>query len=361
MTLATLTLNLSMIAIVDGHSKPACDTIFFLISYGWQSLMTDNIPENAVEIDALSKIYVAQNGEPATPALNGVSLNIPRGSFFGLLGPNGAGKSTLINILAGLVTRTSGAARIWGYDIETKMRAARRSIGIVPQELNVDPFFTPQESLELQAGLYGVLANARRTEEILDAVGLLGKADAYSRTLSGGMRRRLLVAKAMVHSPPVLVLDEPTAGVDVELRRQLWGYVQELNSRGTTILLTTHYLKEAEELCDQIAIIGEGNLITCEPTSTLLQKLDAKEMTVTVSEVLSHVPDALKHYNVELQNHQRLRFCYPPSKTDSGKILSAIQQAGLSVNDVVTKEAELEDIFISLTTSSSSGEPNSGA
>ena len=321
--------------------------------------MTENSSENAVEIDTLSKTYVVKNGEVATPALNRVSLNIPTGSFFGLLGPNGAGKSTLINILAGLVTRTSGAARIWGYDIEQNMRAARRSIGVVPQELNVDPFFTPRESLELQAGLYGVPANVRRTEEILSAVGLLSKADVYSRTLSGGMRRRLLVAKALVHSPPVLVLDEPTAGVDVELRRQLWSYVQELNANGTTILLTTHYLKEAEELCDQIAIISEGNLITCEPTSTLLQKLDAKEMIVTVSEVLLCVPDLLKHYNVELQSPQQLRFCYPPSKTDSGKILNSIQQAGLNVNDVVTKEVELEDIFISLTTPSSSDEKGS--
>ena len=321
--------------------------------------MTENSSENAVEIDTLSKTYVVKNGEVATPALNRVSLNIPTGSFFGLLGPNGAGKSTLINILAGLVTRTSGAARIWGYDIEQNMRAARRSIGVVPQELNVDPFFTPRESLELQAGLYGVPANVRRTEEILSAVGLLSKADVYSRTLSGGMRRRLLVAKALVHSPPGLVLDEPTAGVDVELRRQLWSYVKELNANGTTILLTTHYLKEAEELCDQIAIISEGNLITCEPTSTLLQKLDAKEMIVTVSEVLLCVPDLLKHYNVELQSPQQLRFCYPPSKTDSGKILNSIQQAGLNVNDVVTKEVELEDIFISLTTPSSSDEKGS--
>jgi ABC-2 type transport system ATP-binding protein len=316
--------------------------------------MTENSIENAVEIDALSKTYVAQNDEITTPALNSVSLNVPRGSFFGLLGPNGAGKSTLINILAGLVTRTSGAARIWGYDIEANMRAARRSIGVVPQELNVDPFFTPRESLELQAGLYGVPTNVRRTKEILSAVGLTSKADVYSRTLSGGMRRRLLVAKALVHSPPVLVLDEPTAGVDVELRRQLWSYVQELNANGTTILLTTHYLKEAEDLCDQIAIISEGNLITCEPTSTLLQKLDAKEMIVTVNEVLLSVPDLLKHYNVELPSPQQLRFCYPPSKTDSGKILNSIQQAGLSVNDVVTKEVELEDIFISLTTPRSS-------
>jgi ABC-2 type transport system ATP-binding protein len=361
MTLASLTTLPVNDSDCRGTFKAHMLYCFLLIFYGWQNLMTENIPENAVEIDALSKIYAAQNGEITTPALNGVTLNVLRGSFFGLLGPNGAGKSTLINILAGLVTRTAGSARIWGYDIESKMRAARRSIGIVPQELNVDPFFTPRESLELQAGLYGVPAKARRTEKILDAVGLLSKADAYSRTLSGGMRRRLLVAKAMVHSPPVLVLDEPTAGVDVELRRQLWAYLQELSSQGTTILLTTHYLKEAEELCDQIAIIGEGNLITCEPTSTLLQKLDAKEMTVTVSEVLLHVPDLLKHYNVELQSHHRLRFCYPPSKIDSGKILSAVQQAGLNVNDVITKEVELEDIFISLTTSSSSSGPDGGA
>lgn len=316
--------------------------------------MTENSPENAVEIDALSKTYMAQNGEITLPALNSISINVPKGSFFGLLGPNGAGKSTLINILAGLVTRSSGAARVWGYDIESNMRAARRSIGIVPQELNVDPFFTPRESLELQAGLYGVPAHVRRTDEILSAVGLINKADVYSRTLSGGMRRRLLVAKALVHSPPVLVLDEPTAGVDVELRRQLWSYVKELNARGTTILLTTHYLKEAEELCDQIAIISEGNLITCESTITLLQKLDAKEMIVTINEVLSDVPDLLKHYNVELKSPKQLRFCYTPSKTDSGKILNSIQRAGLNVNDLVTKESELEDIFISLTTTSSS-------
>jgi len=313
--------------------------------------MIENAPENAVETVDLSKVYASQNGAVATPALNGVSLNIPRGSFFGLLGPNGAGKSTLINILAGLVVRSSGEARIWGYDIDADMRAARRCIGIVPQELNIDPFFTPRESIELQAGLYGVPAKARRTNEILDAVGLLDKADAYARTLSGGMRRRLLVAKAMVHSPPVLVLDEPTAGVDVKLRRQLWAYVRELNAQGTTVLLTTHYLEEAEQLCDRIAIIDHGNLITCEPTNSLLQKLDAKEMTVTVGEELAQIPEPLSPFNVELQPGQRLRFCYPPSKTHSGEILNAIQAAGLSVIDVVTKEAELEDIFLSLTSS----------
>lgn len=311
--------------------------------------MTQNIPENAVQTINLSKVYAPVNGVQQKPALNGVSLEIPRGSFFGLLGPNGAGKSTLINILAGLVIRSSGQALIWDYDIEKDMRAARRCIGIVPQELNVDPFFTPRESLELQAGLYGVPSAARRTDEILDAVGLLDKADVYSRTLSGGMRRRLLVAKAMVHSPPVLVLDEPTAGVDVSLRRQLWSYVRELNAMGTTVLLTTHYLEEAEELCDSIAIIDQGNLITCESTSALLRRLDAKEITVTIGEELAQIPEALKRYNVELQYGPRLRFCYPPSKTNSGEILSAIQDAGLSVTDVVTKEAELEDIFLSLT------------
>ncbi len=317
--------------------------------------MKKTTSKNAVEIENLSKTYLHQNSTSTSPALNKVSLRVPGGSFFGLLGPNGAGKSTLINILAGLVTLTSGAARIWGYDIETNMRAARRSIGVVPQELNVDPFFTPRESLELQAGLYGVPSNARKTDEILKAVGLLSKADVYSRTLSGGMRRRLLVAKAMVHSPPVLVLDEPTAGVDVELRHQLWTYVQELNARGTTILLTTHYLKEAEELCDQIAILKEGNLIACEPTSLLLKKLDSKEMIVTIRETLTCVPKLMKQYKAELQSPQKLRFCYTPSKTDSGKILSVIYQAGLNVSDVVTKEVELEDIFISLTTPSFSG------
>lgn len=308
--------------------------------------------DNAVQTINLSKIYASVNGASPKPALDKISLNIPRGSFFGLLGPNGAGKSTLINILAGLVIPTSGEARIWDYDIETDMRAARRSIGIVPQELNVDPFFTPRESLELQAGLYGVPASARRSDEILEAVGLLDKADAYARTLSGGMRRRMLVAKAMVHSPPVLVLDEPTAGVDVNLRRQLWSYVRHLNEQGTTVLLTTHYLEEAEQLCDTIAIIDHGKLITCEATESLLRKLDAKEMTVTVSEDLSFIPETLKHFNVELKSNQRLRICYPPSKTNSGEILGAITEAGLSVTDLVTKEAELEDIFLSLTSTS---------
>ena len=226
--------------------------------------------EYAVEITDLNKTYIGNANQPPKQALSNINLNIPTGSFFGLLGPNGAGKSTIINIMAGLVIKSSGDVKVCGYDIEKQMRQARSSIGVVPQELNIDPFFSPREILEVQAGLFGVPKVQRRTNEILKAVRLYDKADAYARTLSGGMRRRLLVAKALVHSPPVLVLDEPTAGVDVELRQQLWSYVRQLREEGTTILLTTHYLEEAEELCDQIAIINKGALVTCQATDCLL-------------------------------------------------------------------------------------------
>ena len=311
--------------------------------------MSANVPENAVETVDLCKTYRADGGQPPRQALKDVTLNIPRGSFFGLLGPNGAGKSTLINILAGLVIRTSGEARVWGFDIDRDMRAARRAIGVVPQELNIDPFFTPRELLELQAGLYGVAKADRRTDEILAAVGLTEQAEAYARTLSGGMRRRLLVAKAMIHGPLVLVLDEPTAGVDIDLRRQLWTYVRAMNARGTTVLLTTHYLEEAQALCDRIAIINHGRLIACDTTEALLRRLDAKEMAVTLSADIDAVPGELSAFNVELRNARQLVFHYPPSKTHSGEILAAVQRAGLTVIDLVTREADLEDIFLRLT------------
>ena len=305
--------------------------------------------ENAVETIDLSKTYPGRRGHPPVRALKDVTLSVPAGSFFGLLGPNGAGKSTLINILAGLVVRTSGEARIWGYDIDRDMRAARRAIGVVPQELNIDPFFTPRELLDVQAGLYGVAKAERRTDEILAAVGLTRQADAYARSLSGGMRRRLLVGKAMVHSPPVLVLDEPTAGVDVELRRQLWAYVRRLKDAGVTVLLTTHYLEEAQALCDRIAIINHGRLIACDTTDALLRRLDAKELAVTVAEAIIAVPESLARFNVELVRPGRLVFHYPPSKIDSGEILLALRDAGLTVTDLTTREAELEDIFLQLT------------
>ncbi|MBE0533244.1 MAG: ABC transporter ATP-binding protein [Rhodospirillales bacterium] len=304
---------------------------------------------NAVETSALCKTYRGSRHRPPHPALIDVSLAIPRGSFFGLLGPNGAGKSTLINILAGLVIKTSGTVSISGHDIDTQTRATRRAIGVVPQELNIDPFFTPRELLEVQAGLYGVPASKRRSDEILDLVELGDKANAYTRTLSGGMRRRLLVAKAMVHSPDVLVLDEPTAGVDIDLRRRLWVAVRELNMRGTTVLLTTHYLEEAQALCDRIAIIDAGRVIACDTTQGLLHRIDAKEMTVTVDIDLLTVPIALSRFDPELKDGRQLVFRYPPSRTDSGQILAAIGEAGLRVVDINTREAELEDIFLSLT------------
>ena len=303
----------------------------------------------AIETENLCKTYSGAGGGGGHEALRDVSLAVPRGAFFGLLGPNGAGKSTLINILAGLVIKTSGAVRVWGHDIEAEMRSARSAIGVVPQELNIDPFFTPREMLDLQAGLYGVPKKMRRTDAILEAVGLSAQANAYARTLSGGMRRRLLVAKAMVHTPPVLVLDEPTAGVDVELRRQLWDHVRALNAAGTTILLTTHYLEEAEALCNTIAIINRGRLIACEAKDSLLRRLDSKEMAVILDRPLAALPNQLKRFHVEHPSPERLVFHYPPSRVGGGEILAAVQAAGLMVRDVTTRESDLEDIFLTLT------------
>ena len=307
------------------------------------------LPNNAIETRNLCKTYASSNRQPVKEALKDVSLQIPRGSFFALLGPNGAGKSTLINILAGLVNKTSGEALVWDFEIEKEMRQARRAIGVVPQELNIDPYFTPREMLDLHAGLYGVPKKDRCTDEILEAVGLSDKADAYARSLSGGMRRRLLVGKAMVHRPPVLVLDEPSAGVDVDLRRQLWSNVKEMNAQGTTVLLTTHYLEEAQAMCDTIAIINHGELIACEPTETLLSRLDSKEMSVSLASGIETIPEPLKKFNVSLVVPNKLVFSYPPSNTDSGQILATLSEAGLMVKDISTKEAELEEIFVHLT------------
>ena len=307
----------------------------------------DGAPANAITVRGLRKTY--GNGPGATEALSGIDLDVPRGAFFGLLGPNGAGKSTLINILAGLVIKTAGHAAVWGYDIDENPRAARSAIGVVPQELNIDPFFTPRELLDLQGGLYGVRKRERRTDEILAAVGLTEQSDSYARTLSGGMRRRLLVAKAMVHSPPVLVLDEPTAGVDIELRQKFWSYVGKLNADGTTILLTTHYLEEAERFCDTIAIINEGALVACERTATLIRRLDRKLVTVVIAEEIDAVPEGLARFDAELLPMRRLAVHYRPSQTGIGEILAAVNGAGLTIVDLTTEESDLEDIFLALT------------
>ncbi len=300
--------------------------------------------EAAIVIDKVEKTY--QGGKQA---LKGVSFDVPRGSIFGLLGPNGAGKSTLINILAGLVTKTGGHASIWGFDIDAHPRNAKNSIGIVPQEIVFDPFFTPFETLENVAGLYGVKKGDRRTMELLNAVHLGDKAHAYARTLSGGMKRRLLVAKAMVHSPPILVLDEPTAGVDIELRQQLWEYVRELNRRGVTIVLTTHYLEEAEELCERIAIINHGQVIANKPTRELVNMAQEKIVEVTVDRDMATPPSSPLFQKIDLTAGRVLTITYSKATANAGDVLGAVQAAGYGIADVSTREPDLEHVFLNLT------------
>jgi ABC-2 type transport system ATP-binding protein len=303
--------------------------------------MTDSA---AISIHGLSKTYAG-----GKRALDDVSFDVPRGQIFGLLGPNGAGKSTLINILAGMVTKTAGSVSIWGFNIDKHPRNAKRSIGIVPQEILFDPFFTPREALEIQAGLYGVPKRERKSDELLAAMRLTDKAHAYARTLSGGMKRRLLVAKAMVHSPPILVLDEPTAGVDIDLRKQLWSYVRDLNAQGVTVVLTTHYLEEAEQLCDRIAIINHGRVIANEPTRELVGRAQEKAVVVTVDRDLAEPPSAICFDKIDLTDARTLSITYRKDRVNAGEVLAALQRDGLGIVDVSTREPDLEDVFLSLT------------
>jgi ABC-2 type transport system ATP-binding protein len=303
----------------------------------------------AIRIKDLAKRYAPAGNAPAKQALDGVSFDVPQGQIFGLLGPNGAGKSTLINILAGLVMKTAGSAEIWGFDIDEHPRNAKRAIGIVPQEIVFDPFFTPFEVLEIQAGLYGVAKTLRRSEDLLREVHLADKRDAYARTLSGGMKRRLLIAKALVHQPPVIVLDEPTAGVDVELRRQLWDLVGQLNAGGVTVVLTTHYLEEAEQLCDRIAIINHGKLIANKPTRELVEMAREKVVVVTVDQPHAECPAHPAFLKCEKQGDNTLEITYNKDRTNAGEVLAVVQQMGFGIVDVTTREADLEDVFVNLT------------
>ncbi|HVV34156.1 MAG TPA: ABC transporter ATP-binding protein [Vitreimonas sp.] len=313
-------------------------------------LAPNSPPDFAIEARGLDKTYRAQGKGAAMHALKGIDLAIPRGAFFGLLGPNGAGKSTFINILGGLVVKSGGTAKIWGHDIDVDPMNARGAIGIVPQELNMDPFFSPAEALDIQAGYYGVPKAERKTEEILRAVGLWDKRDAYARTLSGGMKRRLLVAKAMVHTPPVLVLDEPTAGVDVELRRQLWEYVRLLHARGTTIVLTTHYLEEAQELCDTIAIIHHGQVIACEPTPNLIGRLDRKTLLVTPRDPIALPLKGFEDITFGMRPSGALALTYKTSEHSVEEMLDRVRNAGVAIKDLSIEEPDLEDVFVELTT-----------
>lgn len=306
-------------------------------------------PTPAIRIRDLVKRYSPTGKAPGKLALDGVSFDVPQGQIFGLLGPNGAGKSTLINTLAGLVMKTSGTVEIWGHDIDRDVRNAKASIGIVPQEIVFDPFFTPAEVLENQAGLYGVPKALRRTMDLLRAVHLADKANAYARSLSGGMKRRLLIAKAMVHAPPVLVLDEPTAGVDVELRRQLWELVGEMNREGVTVVLTTHYLEEAEELCDRIAIINHGKLIANKPTRELVDMAREKIVVLTLDRDLDAAPQHEAFLKSQISGERQVEISYDKDRTTAGEVMSLVQGQGFAIVDVSTREADLEDVFVSLT------------
>lgn len=307
-----------------------------------------DLPHYAIEAKSLVKTYPPFRGAPEMQALKNIDLRIPRGSIFGLLGPNGAGKSTFINILAGLTKKTSGKVAIWGRDIDADPRNARAAIGVVPQEIAADVFFTPRESLNVQAGMYGVPPKERITDELLAALGLADKAGAYVRQLSGGMKRRLMVAKAMVHNPPVLILDEPTAGVDVELRRQLWDYVVALNRQGVTIVLTTHYLEEAEELCDIIAIMNHGQVVACDTTAQLLNHLDTRTVVILPGEPLAS-PPPMPPFETRLRPTGELAISFRTHEASVEEVLAAARAAGVHIRDLRTEEPDLEDVFLALT------------
>ncbi|HIC65154.1 MAG TPA: ABC transporter ATP-binding protein, partial [Paracoccus sp.] len=264
------------------------------------------------------------------------------------LGPNGAGKSTLINILAGLVNKSAGKVGIWGFDQDVNPRQSRAAIGVMPQELNMDPFFSPRASLEVQAGLYGVPKSERWTDELLDLVGLRDQANAYARNLSGGMRRRLLLAKALVHRPQILVLDEPTAGVDITLREMLWQNVRRLNEAGMTVILTTHYLGEAEQMCDEIAIINHGELIVRQGTRELLARTDGKTLVIDAGGRIE-IPPLPEGASAEWRADGRLAISYPPSRIRADQLLDALRGAGVPIIDVASEQPDLEDVFVEMT------------
>tara|TARA_Y100000590_G_scaffold367292_1_gene427261 strand:+ start:2716 stop:3651 length:936 start_codon:yes stop_codon:yes gene_type:complete len=301
----------------------------------------------ALEAKGLNKIYQSKNGLEIN-ALIDFNINVPKGKTYGLLGPNGAGKSTFINILGGLVLKNSGQVKICGVDLDLNLKKSRKLIGIVPQEINMDPFFTPFELLELQAGLYGVKKKYRKTIEILKKVGLDEQKNYYARSLSGGMKRRLLIAKALVHSPRVVILDEPTAGVDVELRQNLWQYVKELNKDGVTVLLTTHYIHEAEQLCDYISIINKGKIIVSDEKNNILNIISKKTVTFLLDKEPRTIPNELKEYNATI-NEKSISVNYDKNTTKINEIINILKRNNLTFNEIQTFESDLEDIFLELT------------
>ena len=306
--------------------------------------------KNVLAVKNLSKVY-SKNGSKTTHALNNLNLEVKEGEIFGLLGPNGAGKTTFLNILAGTVIKNSGSVNVWGNDLDNNPRQVRSSIGIVPQEINLDAFFSPKNLLELQAGLNGVPKKDRITDTILKLVSLEEQANTYSRNLSGGMKRRLLIAKAMVHRPPILVLDEPTAGVDVELRQNLWSNVRSLNKQGVTIILTTHLMYEAQEMCSRIAILNKGNLVKLDSTENLLDSIKIKKITFKVEKIVKIGPEDINGIKFSYKSNNEITASYERKKHKIDEIISKIKKAGMEIHDISTDEGDLEDVFIDLTKS----------
>ena len=305
--------------------------------------------KNALTVENLNKIYSDNKTKKGNHALTNLTFEVKEGEIFGLLGPNGAGKTTFLSILGGTVTKTSGLVNVWGFDLDKNPRQVKASIGIVPQEVNLDAFFSPKKLLELQAGMYGVAKKDRITDLILKMVALEGKANAYSRSLSGGMKRRLLIAKAMVHQPPILILDEPTAGVDVELRNNLWSNVKKLNKEGVTIILTTHYLLEAQEMCDRIAIINKGNLVALDTTEKLLDRIQTKKINFKVKKIDLNKSLSLKDIRFKIVSNNLITATYDKNSLNFGEIINYFNQNNVQIDDIYTDDGDLEDVFVKLT------------
>jgi ABC-2 type transport system ATP-binding protein len=305
--------------------------------------------KNALTVENLTKVYLDSKTKKENKALSNLSFEVKQGEVFGLLGPNGAGKTTFLSILGGTVTKTSGRVNVWGFNLDKNPRQVKASIGIVPQEVNLDAFFSPHKLLELQAGLYGIRKKDRITDLILKMVALEDKANAYSRSLSGGMKRRLLIAKAMVHQPPILILDEPTAGVDVELRNNLWDNVKELNKEGVTIILTTHYLLEAQEMCDRIAIVDKGNLVALDTTQKLLERIQTKKINFIVKDVDLNKSLSLKGIQFKINSNNFISATYEKRSLDFGEIINYFNQNDIKIEDISTEDGDLEDVFVQLT------------
>ena len=306
--------------------------------------------KTALSVENLTKIYSAEGKKTSNiKALNNITLSVKQGEIFGLLGPNGAGKTTFLSVLAGTVVKTDGRVNVWGFDLDKNPRQGRASIGIVPQEVNLDAFFSPKALLDLQAGLYGIKKKEKITDTILKLVSLDGQADSYSRNLSGGMKRRLLIAKAMVHQPPILILDEPSAGVDVDLRKNLWKNVKELNKIGVTIILTTHYLFEAQEMCERIAIINKGNLVALDTTKKLLERIKTKKITFKIKGFQSNISLKLPNVKFSIESNDSIAVNYEKDSINFEQLINYLKEKNLEILDISIDEGDLEDVFIQLT------------